>query len=123
MDIEALFMGQANLLGGNDLSWYGVELKKRYDYLCHKFRLSPVLVSSVQFARLRPTNFPTIRLSQLAQLYYYFPNLFEQFRTSTQLNGLETLSAIGVSAYWQTPLQLNRRCGKYKTPTKKETDC
>ena len=120
MDIEALFMGQANLLGGNDLSWYGVELKKRYDYLCHKFRLSPVLASSVQFARLRPTNFPTIRLSQLAQLHHYFPNLFEQFRTSTQLNGLETLSAIGVSAYWQTHYSLTEDAVNTRRPQKKK---
>lgn len=97
-DLEALFMGQSAMLDTTN-SYFGEVLRQRYDFLRHKYGLTPNIGTSVQFARLSPAHFPTIRLSQLAQLYQAYPNLFEQFRTSRQLNGLSFLSTIGVGEY------------------------
>ena len=78
--VEAIFMGQAGLL---DLSaiparyqqdalneGYFAKLRNEYQYLAHKFSLKPMDVQLWRFLRLRPQNFPHIRISQLANLYY-----------------------------------------------------
>lgn len=77
--IEALFMGQAGLLDSSTVSHgrqhataaddYFQRLSAEYSYLAHKFHLRPMDAGLWRFMRLRPQNFPYIRLSQLATLY------------------------------------------------------
>lgn len=118
-DLEALFMGQLAMLDSNSTSLYGEVLQRQYKFLCHKYGLAPTLGTRVQYARLRPANFPTIRLSQLAQLYQTYPNLFEQFRAATHLNDLAFLSATGVSDYWQTHYSFNDPSVSLRRPQKR----
>ena len=59
-----------NLLQGTAGDEYYLRLKKEYEYLSHKFGLTPMDVSQWRFLRLRPTNFPHIRIAQLAVLYH-----------------------------------------------------
>ncbi len=67
--LEALLFGQAGLLEQDFQDAYYLELVKDYQFLKQKFKLENNQVLPVQFFRLRPPNFPTIRLSQLASLY------------------------------------------------------
>ena len=55
-----------------------------------------------QFFRLRPNNFPTVRLAQLAALYNQHQNLFSKLIGTTQLKDFYNMFDISVSAYWQT---------------------
>jgi len=68
MALEALLFGQAGLLSGEISCAYGASLWKEFQFLKRKFSLSSPSIS-MQFMRLRPHNFPTIRLAQLASLY------------------------------------------------------
>ena len=71
--VEAFFLGQAGLLDEElpDADGYYLKLQKEFRYLQHKFELPvPMAATQWRFLRLRPGNFPHVRLAQLANLYY-----------------------------------------------------
>lgn len=76
-------------------------LKERYRYLRHKYSLLPLEGVRANFGRLRPQNFPTIRLAQLASLYHQTPTLFRVLRQQKDLKPLPPLAITDVSDYWQ----------------------
>jgi len=101
-DIEALLFGKANLLNNNDIeNFYFLQLKNTYNYLVAKFKLKQNLNSDLQFFRLRPDNFPTIRLAQLAALYHTKQNLFSQVIKCKTIDEVYDLFNFEVSDYWQ----------------------
>ena len=61
--IEALLFGQAGMLVDDLEIAYYLQLQKEYQFLKQKFKLKNNGVLPIQFFRLRPPNFPTIRLS------------------------------------------------------------
>ena len=81
-------------------SAYGVSLWKEFQYLQHKFSLSLPTIS-IQFMRLRPHNFPTIRLVQLARLYASTQQIFAKIFDGETIN-TQWMTGVGVSAYWRT---------------------
>lgn len=100
--LEALFMGLSGLLGGEMNAPYKRQLRKDFDYLKHKFGFKEIPGIKVQFSRLRPPNFPTIRLSQLAQFYAQYPRPFSQLIKAQELKDLAWIRKIGVSDFWKT---------------------
>jgi len=113
IQMESLFFGQANLLDvKNSNDTYLAELKKEYKFLKHKFGLSPVF-KSPEFFRLRPSNFPTIRLAQLSALYSENNNLFHLLIESAQPDFSEILN-IGTSEYWETHFNFGKVSKKSK---------
>ncbi|MFD2603097.1 DUF2851 family protein [Flavobacterium suzhouense] len=101
-NLEALFFGRVGLLEENHEDLYFKDLKSRYDYICHKYRLDKVYVDPVQFFKHRPDNFPTIRLSQLAQLYHKHQNLFSKLTEGVSVEEIYNIFNIQASPYWQT---------------------
>ncbi len=68
--LESLLMGQAGLLNREEIDdVYYLDLKNEYSYLKRKYQLKDTPGITPEFFKLRPSNFPTIRLSQIAQLY------------------------------------------------------
>lgn len=102
LGLEALFFGQAGLLEEDIQEPYFTNLKKEHAYLKHKFSLDYQSVLPLQFFRLRPPNFPTIRLAQLAQLYHQNQNLFSKILETKTHEALYQLFDIGTSAFWHT---------------------
>jgi hypothetical protein len=102
IELEALFLGQAGLLNQTFDDVYFNQLKQIYKYLIQKFSLENDTVVPVQFFRLRPSNFPTIRLVQLAQVYSKHYNLFSKIITNGTLNDFYELFKVGVSEFWKT---------------------
>ena len=100
--IEALFFGQAGLLNESIQDTYGQRLLKEYNYLSKKYKLSPNLGTRIQFFRLRPNNFPTIRLAQLAALLNKHQNLFSKIMATKKLSDFYKLFDISISEYWKT---------------------
>lgn len=100
--LEALFMGMAGLLNGEIHHPYPQKLRKDFDYLKRKYGFNEVSGISVNFGRLRPPNFPTIRLSQLAQLYHQHPRPFSLLIKAEAPRDLNWIRTIGVSEYWKT---------------------
>ena len=110
--IEALFMGQAGLLAPNAIharhreealaDGYLARLRNEYLYLAHKFQLKPIDASQWNFLRLRPQNFPHIRLSQLATLYYTHKAGLSQLLECQSVTELKVLLSTHVTPYWET---------------------
>ncbi len=99
--LESIFLGMSHLLGNEiPADAYQLELKKEYDYLKHKFDLDDSVVQKPEFFKLRPPNFPTIRLSQLADLYCKQENLFSKLMTASSLEDLYLLFEAQASGYW-----------------------
>jgi len=99
--LEALFFGQANLLTDTLQDSYYLNLQKEYDYIKSKFNLIDRIGERFQFFRLRPNNFPTVRLAQLAALYNQHQNLFSKLISTTQLKDFYNMFDISVSVYWK----------------------
>ena len=105
--LEALLFGQANLfesryLLGDIEDVYFKNQKEHYQFLKHKFKLDSFGVSPIQFFRLRPPNFPTIRLSQLANLYHQKTHLFSEIQQLKTLDDFYSYFKIETSTYWET---------------------
>lgn len=99
-DLEALLMGQAGLLEGDTEDWYFKTLKNKYEYLKNKFQIDNENVIAPKFFRLRPQNFPTVRLAQLAMLYHERRNLFSQIMVAQSIADFYKLFNICGSDYW-----------------------
>lgn len=109
--LEALFFGRAGLLNiaavrermklETAADDYFQRLQNEYDYLRHKFRLEDVPVPQWKFMRMRPQNFPHIRLAQLARLYHEGRMSLSQLLECDSIEKLRKLLRCGVSAYWE----------------------
>ena len=100
--IEAIFFGQAGILEYSDGDGYYLRLKKEYIYLQHKFELIAMNTSLWRFLRLRPTNFPHIRIAQLACLYHRAYGLLSRIMETETLQGVRDILKGGTSEYWLT---------------------
>ncbi|MFA5300760.1 MAG: DUF2851 family protein, partial [Lutibacter sp.] len=76
--------------------------KKEYNFLKVKFQLTPISNGQIQFFRLRPNNFPTIRLSQLAMVYHRHQNLFSKIIETETIKDFYELFDTTTSTYWET---------------------
>ncbi len=108
-ELEALFFGQADLLRPNGESSYERELYREYVYLKNKFKLENQGVLPFQFFRLRPPNFPTIRLSQLANLYYKNKRLFNAVIETSEIEDFYKLLDIATSDFWENHYTFNKQ--------------
>jgi hypothetical protein len=99
--IEALLFGQAGMLNYAFEDDYPEQLKKEYQFLKAKYQLQPIEVISWKFMRLRPANFPTIRLAQLAQLVHQSSHLFSRILEIETIVEIEALFKVQPSAYWE----------------------
>ena len=102
--VEAFFLGQAGLLDEElpDADGYYLKLQKEFRYLQHKFELSvPMTATQWRFLRLRPGNFPHVRLAQLANLYYKERSLFSRIMEADTLEAVRKLLTVTTSPYWE----------------------
>ncbi len=99
---ESTLLGLCGLLESNDeQDGYYLSLQKEFEYQRNKFGFHLHTVQPPEFFGLRPNNFPTIRLSQLANLYHQEENLFSKVITATSSNEFYRLFAVEASIYWQ----------------------
>jgi hypothetical protein len=103
--LEALIFGQAGFLSDKpqNTDAYFEKLAKEYAYLSHKHKLQDTCIAKHEwkFLRLRPANFPTIRLAQFAQLLYKKQSLFNAFIQTANFEHLYQFLDVQQSAYWQ----------------------
>ena len=111
-NLEAILLGSAGILDIEKEDTYFKDLKFRYFYLLQKYQLEKNSTEPVQFFKHRPDNFPTIRLSQLANLYHSQQNLFTIISTSNSLVTIYKTFEVAVSAYWQNHYQFDKESPK-----------
>lgn len=103
--MEALLLGHANLLQlGNDD--YSHNLQKEYDFLAKKYGLYKMLAHEWKFSRMRPTNFPGLRIAQLAQIINREGRIFRKILNAKNLEQLRSLFSSTASQYWDQHYRL-----------------
>ena len=107
-NLEALFFGRSGLLDFESEDLYFKDLKFRYNYAFTKYQLQKVYIDPIQFFKHRPDNFPTIRLSQLANLYHSRLNLFSSLINAQSLPEYYKIFKVEVSDYWKTHYQFDK---------------
>ena len=103
LQLEALFYGQAGMLEDKYQDAYPQELQKEYAFLQKKFNLTPVCNHSMwKYAKMYPSGFPTIRLSQLAALIHQSSSLLSKVLKAENVADLEHMFSVSASRYWNT---------------------
>lgn len=100
--LEALLFGQASLLEADFEETYPNRLKKEYTFLQKKYGLIPIPRIAWRFLRMRPANFPTIRIAQFARLIHQSNRLFSQILENKTLVEVTTLFEVQLIDYWRT---------------------
>ena len=100
--LESLFFGALNLLNDTFEDGYCLKLKNNWNFLQLKYNLQPQYLVQPQFFKLRPDNFPTIRLSQFANLIANNQNLFLQIQQATTYKQLQQVLKSQTTEYWKS---------------------
>lgn len=120
--IEALLFGQSGLLNeallGDD---YFLALRKEYSFLYKKYSLAGIESHLWKFMRLRPINFPTVRIAQLAQLIHRSSALFSRILETEKMDELRKLFEVSASEYWDTHYRFNKLSGENRKKVLGET--
>ena len=97
--IEALLLGQAGLLEKSFQEDYPIMLQKEFRFLKHKYKLEEV-PGRILLLRMRPANFPTIRLAQLAVMVSQSEHIFSKILETTNFADLKKHFEITANEYW-----------------------
>jgi hypothetical protein len=97
--LEALLYGQSGLLE-DPIDQYSTELFKEYNFLQKKYSLKPIEKHLWKYMRLRPANFPTIRIAQFAALINRSSGLFSKILEVENIERLEEYFNVTASTYW-----------------------
>ena len=108
--LEALLFGASGLLNdeliGDD---YYLKLREEFSFLYRKYKLKPVEGHIWKFMRLRPVNFPTIRISQFVHLIHRSQGLLSKVTELSDLNELKKLFEVKASDYWDNHYKFNKK--------------
>lgn len=110
LQTEALFFGQAGFLDDDVSDPYYLLLQKEYKFLAKKYNLLPYKSERYiwKFSKVRPANFPTLRMAQFAVLIKEQGRLYDTLIHTSNINELETLFSVPVSDYWNFRYDFNK---------------
>ncbi len=97
--IEALLFGQAGLLDKDFEEDYPILLRKEYQFYKSKYNLQSTN-ANLFFLRMRPANFPTVRLAQLAMLVVHSVHLFSKIKEIVEVENVKKLLNVTANDYW-----------------------
>ena len=98
--LEALLFGQAGLLQKELNDPYLKKIKSEYNYISKKYSLQPMSISAWKYSRLRPSNFPDVRIAQLAAFLHHQPQLLSRMIELKTLDQARQFFTFPVSEYW-----------------------
>ena len=102
LQIEAMLFGCAGFLEDDFTEDYPLLLKREFGLMKAKFNLLTMPAERWKFMRMRPSNFPTIRLAQMAQLIHKNESLFSKIREAKNTAEVKALFDVVASEYWET---------------------
>lgn len=106
--LTALLFGQAGFLEEDLQNTYHSNLRTEYQYLKHKYTLKAISKNHFSFFRMRPPNFPTIRIAQLASLYNSQDAIFSKLMKFTTIKEFYTFFSFEMSAFWKSHYTFER---------------
>jgi hypothetical protein len=101
LQLEALLLGTSGLLEDQFEDKYILQLQNEFDYLKNKYRIIPLNKEIFKFSKLRPANFPTIRLAQFARLINSKPGLFIAPYDFSNYEEIVVSLKINLDGYWK----------------------
>ncbi|MDR2233817.1 MAG: DUF2851 family protein [Tannerella sp.] len=116
LQIEALLFGQAGLLEESRDDPYYQALQQEYRFLQQKYGLTPVKYGAIKQLRMRPINFPHLRLAQLAAIWTHTDTLFSRILEDRQPETLRSCFDVELPEYWDTHYHFS-----FPSPAKKKT--
>ncbi len=121
-EIEALLFGQSGILEMNERhGTYPENLFELYDHLKNKYKLKPIDGFTWKFLRLRPVNFPTVRIAQFASFIFNSSNLFSKIMESDNLKLLTSLLQSKTSTFWENHYHFGKESEQKMKPIGKES--
>ena len=116
LQVEAMLFGCAGFLEKDFSEEYPMLLKREFSVMRAKFNLLVMLAERWKFMRMRPSNFPTIRLAQMAQLIHKNGCLFSKIREAKDVAEVKALFDVKASDYWETHYRFEKHNDIRKTP-------
>ncbi len=110
--LEAILMGQLGLLEKDQDAGFFRKLKTIYTSYQQNYSLVAIGIPKPHFFRRRPSNFPTIRISQVANLYQNQTSLFAKITEANTLEDFYTLLKTKTSEYWETHYTFEKKSKK-----------
>lgn len=101
IQLEALLFGGAAMIPDSIEDEYTTVLYKEFNFLKGKYGLSSMEPQVWKFSKMRPANFPTIRIAQLSALVHQFDDLYATFTALPDIEEFNMLLSIEQSNYWQ----------------------
>lgn len=108
--LEALLLGQARMLSVKTDDPYVKLLQREYAHLRHKLNLSGIR-NPIKFLRMRPMNFPTVRLAQLAMLLHLEDRWFSRIRNMKEPQEAEKMLSVTANDFWHYHYRLEKESG------------
>jgi len=100
--IESLLFGVGGLLQTTTDDPYVIKLKKEFKHQQNKYKVQSLHPAIWKFGKLRPPNFPTIRIAQFAMLLYRQKRIFKRCLNASTLESLQLIFSIEASEFWTT---------------------
>ena len=102
LQVSALVFGQAGLLNEQPVDGYHDQLKYEYDYLRYKYQLVPIESHHWNLLRLRPPNFPCVRLAQFVALLCKIPKMMQEVLDHPNVEYIQHLFVVEADDYWRS---------------------
>ena len=119
LQVEAMLMGCAGFLEDDFTEDYPQLLKREFSVMKAKFSLLAMPAERWKFMRMRPSNFPTIRLAQMAQLIHKHGPLFSKIKAAKDTSEVKALFDVAASEYWETHWRFETRLPNSPDPLKR----
>lgn len=110
--IEALLFGQSSLLDTCKEDEYTQRLRNEHRFLAKKYQLKAIEQSMWKMARLRPDNFPHVRIAQFAALIYDSSKLFSKIISLQNIENLRKIFNTKASDYWDSHYRFGEKSEK-----------
>lgn len=102
LQVYAIIFGQAGLLNTEYEDVYYKSLQMEYQYLKRKYKLMPIRENHWNYLRLRPQNFPCLRLAQVCEIFHNVPQLFQKIMMSENIQNYYKILQFTPHPYWET---------------------
>ena len=106
--IEAILFGLSGMLDSTYKDEYPIELKQEFSFYQRKYDLKPINPVAWKFSKMRPSNFPTIRIAQLADIIHKNHFLFRAFIEATEMEEINNLLQCQASSYWDNHYRFDK---------------
>jgi hypothetical protein len=99
--LEALLLGMAGMLDGQKKDQYIIQLQNEFEFLKSKYALTPLPDNIFKFSKLRPANFPGLRLVQFAALVHNNSRLFSSPHSAIDHGSIMLALSVKLTGYWK----------------------